>query len=175
MINDDWNYSRIELDEAQNTNDESRLRLLSTHPSKFVRAQVAGNRHSPRALRESLSLDSAKGVIVWLISNPSLTKEEFDGIYLTAQKESSGSIITQALASSQLADMMQLHQLTRDHNWCIKLEILNNHVGRGDDYKQLIEQYLAKEGTRSKNWDEIEKLAYFRIFNIRYPPDDDSE
>lgn len=175
MSDADWKFTRNELDEAQQTHDIVLLDELSKHPSKFVRAQVAGNHNCPKALRERLAQDPSRGVAGWLIGNPSLTKEEFDEIFDTAQKHGYCSVVTQALASSSLADTHQLRQLAHEQSFSIQLAILNNYRGRGKDYLELISQYLEKSGKKPKDWSEVEKLAYYRTYGSRFPPDNGDE
>lgn len=170
----DWIYTRSELDEAQHARDVAILEALSKHLSKFVRAQVAGNPNCPKALRELLAHDPSHGVVGWLIGNPALTKEEFDEIFITSQKLGYCSVVTQALASSPLADTAQLRQLAHEKSWSIQLAILNNYVGRGEDYLQLISQYLEKSGKNPKDWSEVEKLAYYRTYGSRFPPENEN-
>lgn len=167
----DWIYTRSELDEAQQTRSVDRLDKLSIHQSKFVRAQVAGNHYCTKTLRERLAQDPSRGVVGWLIGNPSLTKEEFDEIFSASQKQGYCSVVTQALASSPLANTTQLRQLAHEQSFSIQLAILNNYVGRGEDYLRLISQYLDKSGKNPKDLSEVEKLAYYRTTGSRFPPE----
>jgi hypothetical protein len=172
MTISDWNFTRAELDAASTSSDTTELSQLCHHESKFVRAQVAGNRHCPQALREIRSRDISRGVIGWLIGNPSLSKQEFDDIFNTSQKQGYCSVVIQALASSPLADTHQLRLLAHEQTFSIQLAILNNYRGRGKDYLELISQYLEKSGKNPTDWSEVEKLAYYRIYGSRLPPDD---
>lgn len=169
----DWKYTRRELDEARHTTDVERLEELSRHKSKFVRAQVAGNPHSNIVLRQILALDSSRGVILWLIGNPSLTKSEFDDIFTCSRKQGYCDVVTPTLAGSLFSDIYQLTQLTHERFWNMQIAILNNHIGRGDEYFKLIQQYLAHPDSKYKDWTEVEKLAYYRINNSRLPPQDE--
>ena len=169
MIQSDWDYTRHDLDTAQASMDEGVLCHLSQHTSKFVRAMVAGNKHCPYELRKQLVQDTSRGVLGWLIGNPSLTKDEFADIFAKSRAQGYCSVVTQALASSKLATTDQLHQLAHENTWTVTMCILNNHLGRGDDYTQLIKRYEAKPDIEYKQWTEIEKLAYFRITGNRIP------
>lgn len=171
MYQADWNYTRHELDTAGTSSNTAELSKLAHHESRFVRAQVAGNRHCPKELRGIRSRDTSRGVIGWLIGNPSLTKVEFDHLFRQSMKRGYCSVITPALASSFHADIEQLTQLaklqSKEMNWNVHICILNNYRGRGDNYLELIRHLLPNEDTKSQHWTEIEKLAYLRTFGSR--------
>jgi hypothetical protein len=171
MLETKWDYSRAELESARVSNDMGDLSELARHKSSFVRAQVAGNRNCPPNLRQQLSQDPARGVVMWLIQNPVLTKKEFNEIFAISRKGGYCDVVTPALANSPLADIEQLKQLSRENTWNIKLSILSNFNGRGDSYTKLIEQYLAKADTDHSHWTEIEKIAHFRLTGNRNLPE----
>lgn len=175
MQENDWLFTKADWDEAHVSNNEKTLHDLSCHTSRFVRAAVAGNRYCPLPLRQQLALDTSRGVVMWLIGNPALTKSEYDAIFYASQNKGYCDVVTPALARSALADLHQLDQLTHWHTWNVQLEILNNYRGRGDDYRQLLSRYLAKADTEYRDWTELEKLAHFRTYNTRLPIEENSE
>lgn len=171
MLETKWNFTREELESARTSNNVGELSELARHNSGFVRAQVAGNINCPLNIRKLLSHDPSRGIVMWLIQNQALTKEEFDEIFSVSRKKGYCDVITPALANSPLADIEQLKQLSRENTWNIKLSILSNFKGRGDSYTKLIEQYLAKADTDHSHWTEIEKITHFRLTGNRNQPE----
>lgn len=115
MNEKDWTYTADELVVAQTSTVNETLVALSKHNSRFVRAMVAGNQYCPIELRTGLANDSSRGVRMWLLGNPTLTKLEFDSMFNTSRDNGYCDVVTPALARSHHADIHQLAQLAHDH------------------------------------------------------------
>jgi hypothetical protein len=173
MNPEDLKFTRQELDEARLTAAEDTLLALSEHQSRFVRAVVAGNPNTPLYIRQALARDKSPGVLLWLVGNPSITKDEFDVVWRRARGSDMWNSLKSTLAGNRQADIRQLTDAARENDWAVTLSIINNHRDRGDEYKKLITPYVPSEDKPFKMWSEIEKLAYFRMSGRRIPNNQD--
>ena len=169
-------FTRAEYDTAMESNDEAALAKLSHHPSRYIRARVAGNPHTARSIRDALRINTEKhsSILSWILGNPACTREEFECIYKNYSGRSYDGNVHLALASSHHATLSELSELLRQNHWCITMAVLNNYKGRTlEDFQKLIKRFLPNEDTPWEKWREEEKLAYFRTTGRRHPQSQD--
>jgi hypothetical protein len=166
----DFDFTSNEWEQGRTCSDQTELQTLVEHKSKFVRAVVAGNQHLSLEQRRTLSFDSSRGVIMWLLGNESLSKTEYDNMFERITACDFDDILYPELARSRHASIAQLVRLQSYHQWGVDIAILNNHKGRGKgEYQKLIRRYLPMEETPYDRWTEIEKLSFFRTHDVRTP------
>jgi hypothetical protein len=166
-------FTKAESDRAMWSDDPSDLDVLSEHPSRYIRAQVAGNRHTPRTIRDKLRTRPGEhtSILLWILENKACSRDEFASIYTEYIGRSYCGNVHMTLAASVHATTAELSELLRINHWCVTMAVLNNYQGRDtDEYRKIIKQYLPDEDKDWEKWKEEEKLAYFRTYGRRRPP-----
>ena len=168
----DLDHTRAEYDRAEQSCNEAELAILADHVSRYIRARVAGNPHTPREVRDKLRTRTSEhtSILTWLLGNTACTREEFVAIYTEYSGRSNESNVHMILAASRHATTSELRELLRINYWCVTIAVLNNYKGRdSDEYRKIIKPYLPDEDTDWEKWNEEEKLAYFRTYGRRRP------
>ncbi len=165
----DIDFSPADYDLAARAHDLTILAELVEHPSRFIRARVAGNHYISRKLRDRLRTNPNEhtGVLGWLISNPAFTAEEYREVFATWQGRGYDGNIHLNLASSEHATIEDLTYLLKMNNWGVTLAVLNNTARRAD-LPPLIKHLLPDEDKPWEKWSDLEKLAYFRTHGRRF-------
>lgn len=152
------------------------LERLASHPSKFVRARVAGNKNISEKLHDTLLNDKEIGVIYWAIGNPRLTKNQYRQIFKRLLQPKYIPILHPALAGHRFATLQQLRELLKFSEWSINLAILNNNQGRNKSkFLELVEPLLPPSSKHSRDWNEVEQRAYFRTYGVWWKPSEDQD
>lgn len=152
------------------------LEELARHPSKFVRARVAGNKNISKQLHDTLLLDPEVGVVYWAIGNPRLTRSQFAIVFERLLQPEYIPILHPALAGHRFVTIPQMQKLLKFREWSIDLAVVNN--GKGRDQKQflkLIALLLPPESKHSRDWNEVERRAYFHTYGFWWKTDEDED
>ncbi len=166
------NFTRAEYELAATTKDEEVMLVLASHPSKYIKARLAGNVATTRAVRDTLRTNQncTRGIIIWLLGNQDCSREEYMLIFSKYLVQSYCGIVHPALAINQHATIFELQQLLRHNEWGVMMAVLNNHhYSNPAEYLKLIVTYLPSEDSDWEKWNEVEKLAYFRTYGVRRP------
>ena len=166
-------FTRRELDIAAGSTDEAILASLANHPSRYIRARVAGNPHTSRNTRDTLRENTKErtAVLLWLLGNPSCTREEYTLIFQDYVGRNYDGNVHTSLASCRHATTSELGILLGLNQWAVTMAVLNNYRGRNlDEYRNIIKIIpLPDEDLAWEKWSEIEKLAYLRTTGLRRP------
>lgn len=162
-------FEAEEYQRAKQSTDATELAMLADHPSRYIKARVAGNPYTaPQTLEELRINPGHSGIILWMLGNPALQETQYRLIFNAYVGQAFDFNIHSGLASHKFATLENLERLLEKDRWNITLAVLNN---RNRDnifgYKDLIKALLAPEGTLARDMTEIQKLAYFRYTDIR--------
>ncbi len=168
-------FIRSDYDTAASSHDIFILAQLAEHPSRYIRARVAGNPHTPEHIRAQLWRQAGRhsGILLWLLGNPSLTRAEFITIFTEYIGQTYDANVHISLAASRHATTSELATLLHFGQWAVTMAVLNNYQGRNqDEYRSVIsnKKLLPDEDLAWEQWSEVEKLAYFRTTGRRRPP-----
>lgn len=125
------------------TEDFGDLATLAKHPSSYIRAAVARNKHADMPIRMMLADDASPGVIFWLIQNPSLTLTEYERLFRQYAKDRS-AMIQEALVSARFATFAYLETLAFK-SWVVDMAILDVCATRLEESNclLLLKEYVA--------------------------------
>jgi hypothetical protein len=167
-----FGFTKDEYDNVVACTDGDTLAEYASNKSRYIRARVAGNPHTPRHIRDILrkNRDEHSSIILWILGNPSCTKDEYREIFNEWQGRPYDGNVHISLAESEHATLPDLAYLMQLQQWCVTMAILNNRKHRTHPhYLTLIAPLLPDEDTDWEDWSEVEKLAFFRTYGIRRP------
>ncbi len=167
---DGLDFTRAEYDKTRLSDDVRELAALARHPSSYIAAQVAYNEHTSPKTRDWLRENARHpSIIVWLLSNHSLTLREYRLIFDDHIGQAFDFNIHPSLAEHKFATFSDLQRLLEKDRWNITMAVLNNRNRDNiTDYKSLIKGLLAPEGTTPRDMNEVQRLAHLRYHGV-YP------
>ncbi len=163
-------FSKQEYDAVVASTDAAFLTKYADHPSRYIRARVAGNPHTPRTLRDTMRRQPGvhSAITLWILENPSCEVSEYREIFSEWQTRSYEPNVHPHLADNQHTTIDDLRVLLRMNQWCVTMSVLNNRSCR-TELPVLIAplKLLPDEDTPWEKWTEVERLAFYRTFGRR--------